>query len=721
MACTWWHALAKSVWSHIAVRGCNLIDQRQMDSQLPKWSGLASGSTSRSTASSTLPAPLEQAIGHILQQLSDQQNEQGFWTGELAASALSTATAISALCLSLRSENQKPSGLPRLAMAQWIEQGAKWLRQTQRSDGGFGDTDRSVSNIATTLLAIAAFRLLRQTRSGGILPGDPNEDLARSDLAWKYVEQQGGWDALRARYGKDKTFVVPILTNCALAGLVDWRQVPSLPFEAAALPQSFYRWVRMPVVSYAIPALVAIGQVKFHQSPPAFWPLRSLRRLCRTPTLAVLRRMQPDSGGYLEAVPLTSFVLMSLAEMGLHQHPVAVDAVRFLGDSIRPDGSWPIDTNLATWVTSLAIRGAAGCQQVGNDGSCQPLIGPKSIDWLVSCQHLQKHPFTGAQPGGWGWTNLSGAVPDADDTPAALLALHAWWLAEGSFATAPPPAMQQAVAKGVRWLLKLQNRDGGWPTFCRGWGTLPFDRSGSDLTAHALRALLAWNPQRGLPPISSHWLPDLPSWQQAIQRGVQFLLRQQQSDGSWLPLWFGNQSDSREENRIYGTGKVLLALHALQKEPQDWIVRAKLPDRLEQAIDRGCGFLLSRQNADGGWGSAEGTAYGGWLSSRHTKPLGDTECEKSTTRSSIEETAVALEALVDRGSQGLAQEAILKAGEFLCLAVSQGWLEQSSPIGFYFAKLWYYEKLYPHVFSLPALRALAALPSSKRQDTFPIA
>jgi squalene-hopene/tetraprenyl-beta-curcumene cyclase len=664
---------------------------------------------------------LDQAIGKILEQLREQQTPEGFWTGELAASALSTATAISALCLSLQSENQQPSGLPREAMGQWIERGARWLRQTQREDGGFGDTDRSVSNIATTLLAIAAFRLIQQTRSSGVLLGDPSEDLARSDLAWNYVQRQGGWNALRARYGKDKTFVVPILTNCALAGLVDWKDVPSLPFEAAALPQSFYRFVRMPVVSYAIPALVAIGQVKFHHSPPAFWPLRSLRRLCRTPTLAVLRRMQPASGGYLEAVPLTSFVLMSLAQMGLHKHPVAVDAIRFLGDSLRPDGSWPIDTNLATWVTSLAIRGAAGCQRVLDDGSLEPLVGPKSIDWLLGCQHRRKHPFTGAEPGGWGWTNLSGAVPDADDTPAALLALHAWWLTQGSSATAPPPAMQQAVAQGVRWLLQLQNRDGGWPTFCRGWGTLPFDRSGSDLTAHALRALLAWHARGGQHPLVSHGMPKPQRCQQAIERGVQFLLRQQQSDGSWLPLWFGNQSDPREENRIYGTGKVLLALHELKRRSQDWHRQANLPDRMTQAIDRGCGFLLSTQNADGGWGSAEGTAYGGWLSSRHPMPRTGTECEKSTMRSSIEETGVALEALVERGSQGLAQEAILKAGEFLCLAVSQGWLEQSSPIGFYFAKLWYYEKLYPHVFSLPALRALAALPSSNEQDTFPIA
>src|SRR5690606_25599498 len=46
-----------------------------------------------------------------------------------------------------------------------------------------------------------------------------------------------------------------------------------------------------------------------------------------------------------------------------------------------------------------------------------------------------------------------------------------------------------AVRRGVTWLLDLQNRDGGWPTFCRGWGKLPFDRSSPDITAHCMRAV----------------------------------------------------------------------------------------------------------------------------------------------------------------------------------------------------------------------------------------
>src|SRR5690606_28573705 len=103
------------------------------------------------------------------------------------------------------------------------------------------------------------------------------------------------------------------------------------------------------------------------------------------------------------------------------------------------------------------------------------------LAWLLGQQYKERHPYTGAAPGGWAWTDLPGGVPDCDDTPGAMMAL--WPL---SF----PVDLRVAGEwySSFKWVLSLQNRDGGWPTFCRGWGTLPFDRSGADLTAHALRA-----------------------------------------------------------------------------------------------------------------------------------------------------------------------------------------------------------------------------------------
>ncbi len=76
----------------------------------------------------------------------------------------------------------------------------------------------------------------------------------------------GGVAAVVKRYGKDRTFSVPILTHCALAGIVDWKEVIPLPFELSCVPHRLYAAVKMPVVSYALPALIAIGQVIFKAS-----------------------------------------------------------------------------------------------------------------------------------------------------------------------------------------------------------------------------------------------------------------------------------------------------------------------------------------------------------------------------------------------------------------------------------------------------------------------
>ncbi len=566
-----------------------------------------------------------------------EREPQGHWTGQLSTSALSTATAVSALSL------VREHATADVRLDDVIAQGVKWLGCHQNEDGGWGDTDRSYSNIATTMLVRAAIHLSGRAASHA-------EQIA---FAQRYIESNGGIAGLRRRYGRDKTFAVPILANCALAGLVPWAAVPALPFELACLPQGFYRFLRLPVVSYAIPALVAIGQVRFvHQRPRLPW-MRLLRASAVEPSLRVLRKIQPASGGYLEAAPLTSFVVMSLAACGQADHAVSQAGIRFLLDSIRPDGSWPIDTNLATWTTTLSINALATAEE--------DLASIDCLDWLLAGQYQDIHPFTGAAPGAWGWTDLSGAVPDADDTPGALLALAAF----RDSATCDPAErarIERSARSGVRWLLDLQNRDGGWPTFCRGWGKLPFDRSGADLTAHVLRAFRAWPAGEAEARIG-----------RATRRGFRYLARQQRDDGSWIPLWFGNQDDPHEENAIYGTAKVLQAY-------------CDFGEQDSQPARRGATWLRSVQNPDGGWGGGPACR----------RPADD-------RTSSVEETALAVESLarlpLDDGGQ-----AVLGSGvDWLLDAVQEDRHREASPIGFYFAKLWYYEKLYPLVFTVTAL------------------
>jgi squalene-hopene/tetraprenyl-beta-curcumene cyclase len=374
----------------------------------------------------------------------------------------------------------------------------------------------------------------------------------------------------------------------------------------------------------------------------------------------VLREMQPESGGYLEATPLTSFVVMSLAAAGETEHPVVAAGVRFLLASIRRDGSWPIDTNLATWVTTLAVGALATYKSVMGSG----VIFPDRLairEWLLRQQSTRQHPFTHAAPGAWAWTPLSGGVPDADDTAGALLALRA--LAE------PDERTVASAAAGVRWLVGLQNRDGGIPTFCRGWGALPFDRSTPELTAHALRAWDAWD--AALEPSLRR------SVRRAASRALRYLERAQRPDGSWVPLWFGSETAPDEENPVYGTARVLLALGSGTAS-----VRDASPIHRRRAVR----WLLGVQNDDGGWG-------------------GD-----RAVPSSIEETGVVLSALArlrDPQDARDCETAMSRAVAWLVAATGDRRLE-ASPIGLYFARLWYYEEMYPLVFAIEGLGSALA-------------
>lgn len=626
---------------------------------------------------------LDRAYHAVRDELLARRTPQGHWVGELAGSALSTATAISAMCIvaqmtrrpvmdraSPGEENLPITGPDRERIARGLE----YLLAEQNHDGGWGDTDRSFSNISTTMLAVAALQITGMRTL---------EVQAALERGRQYIERAGGTEALRQRYGKDKTFVVPILTNGALAGIASWDDVSPLPFELACLPHSWYRLARMPVVSYAIPALVAMGVARSVHSPSSNPLVRRLRQRVRGRAIEIARSMQPASGGFLEATPLTAFVAMALASCGWVNHPIVGDALRFLRASQRENGSWPIDTNLACWVTTLSIN---ALHTAGEDAPHEAIL-----PWLLGCQHREEHPFTHAAPGGWGWSDLSGAVPDADDTAGALLALavyHEQLTRQRQYDQLGQ--IEESAGWGLAWLASLQNRNGGWPTFCRGWGQLPFDRSGVDLTAHALRAMAAWQGIIAGAQSRGHRchrrLNEWASRRQAnasVARGFRFLAQHQRHDGSWLPLWFGNQHLPDESNPVYGTARCLLAY-------RDW-------NRMDDpAAQGGLRWLAGHQCSNGGWGACRENAQ--------DPPTASSAVSRE--HPSVEETAVALEALLTAPpDEGHLTPVIERGVRWLCDAVTAGQHHTATPIGFYFAKLWYYESLYPLVFVTAALGA----------------
>ncbi|MCC6540160.1 MAG: squalene--hopene cyclase, partial [Bryobacterales bacterium] len=530
-----------------------------------------------------------------------------------------------------------------------VTPGLAWLANNQNADGGWGDTVLNKSNISTTLLVWCAF---------SIAPAPPEVygPAVRRAEAW-LTREAGSLEparlvsAILRRYGNDRTFSVPILTVLAVAGKLGsgrsaWRDIPQLPFELAALPHQLFGWLQLPVVSYALPALIAIGQVRHHHRPSRVWPLRAARNLLQPATSRLLGEIQPSTGGYLEATPLTSFVAISLAAAGRAGDPVVREGVRFLRQSMREDGSWPIDTNLSTWVTTLAVNALAPSPE------WSAALDRRAIrEWLLAQQYRVEHPYTHAAPGGWAWTPLPGGVPDADDTAGALLALR-------HLGPVDEP-VRQAARLGLDWLLGLQNSDGGMPTFCRGWGKLPFDRSGADLTAHAVAAWRAWLPDAD----PAHRA----RVEQGIARALRYLARVQRPDGAWAPLWFGNEHAPNDENPVFGTSRTLVAL-AGSGSP---------------LLPAGANWLRRAQNADGGWGGAPGAP------------------------STVEETSLALQALWSLEPSPLRPcPQTQRALDWLAQATGDGRAAQPNPIGFYFARLWYFEELYGLCFPVGALARL---------------
>ena len=561
-----------------------------------------------------------------MERLMKSRSEDGMWRGSLSSSAISTAVSVFAL---QRIDADK--------YATHIHAGVRWLQQTMKTDGSWGDSVESPANMTATLLTYVSLYAVGQAPSESRqflnehLGGDSEEALTQGVLRY---------------YGRDLTFSVPILMMCALAGVItDWKKIPPFPFELATLPQRLFRYLNLPVVSYAIPALIAIGICQMKKKGGLF---SHVRKLFVPKAMRVLLRMQPADGGFLEAAPLTAFVSMCLAEGGFREHEVTQCCAKFLVDSVREDGSWPIDTNLSAWVTSLAAK-----------------VLPHNGEWTMENEQLADiikrnattivHPFTAAAPGGWGWSDLSGSVPDGDDTSGALVALY--HLTQGK--------SNPEIENGLKWLIQLQNNDGGMPTFCKGWGKLPFDRSTPDITAHAILAMGLW-----LPLLKGKVKSDV---QKSFDRMLIWMEKTVKCEtdkepNGWIPLWIGDQDAKDEKAPVYGTATAIDYLMSTHHNTATKLAESQI------------GFILSTQNGDGGWGGNKGV------------------------KSKVTYTCRALTALGHFPDRF--EETKQRGWEYLYLRFKAGTLYDREPIGLYFSRLWYSEELYNVLFLLNALKGM---------------
>jgi squalene-hopene/tetraprenyl-beta-curcumene cyclase len=316
---------------------------------------------------------------------------------------------------------------------------------------------------------------------------------------------------------------------------------------------------------------------RYEGGPAKTRPMRAVRTAAMRRAAEWIIARQERDGSWGGIQPPWVYSLMALHLLGYSlDHPVVARGLagldRFTIWEDTPDG--PVRRLEAcqspVWDTVLAIIGLADAGLPADHPALmraagwvldEEIRGPG--DWQV------RRP--GLAPGGWAFEFDNDGYPDVDDTAEVLLALR-------RVATAATPRSAAAVQRGVTWLTGMQSKDGGWGAFDadnvrRLVTRLPFcdfgeviDPPSADVTAHTIEALAA------------EGLAD----SKAVRRGVAWLLRAQESDGSWFGRWGANY--------IYGTGAVVPGLIAAGVRPG------------KPCIRRAVAWLEAHQNPDGGWG-----------------------------------------------------------------------------------------------------------------------
>jgi squalene-hopene/tetraprenyl-beta-curcumene cyclase len=528
-----------------------------------------------------------EALARARDHLLAIQHEQGWWQGELE-----TNVTMDAEDLLMRQFLGVQDDAHTAAEARWI-------RSQQREDGTWATFYGGPGELSTTIEAYVALRLA----------GD-SPDAPHMTTAAEWIRAQGGLEASR------------VFTRIwmAMFGEWSWDDLPVIPPELIYLPSWFPLniydwgcWARQTIVALAvvgsqrpvrklpfgidelrtgvIPARRAGDPwaVVFENLDKALHlyergmagvagrPARAVRRAALRRCVDWIIARQERDGCWGGIQPPWVYSLIGLNLLGYRlDHPIIARGLagldRFTVKEDTPDG--PVHRFEAcqspVWDTVLVM---IALQDAGLPADHPALV--KAAGWVLG----EEMPGPGdwqvrrpeLAPGGWSFEFDNDYYPDTDDTGEAVLALR-------KVALAAPDTARPAIDRAVRWLIGMQSKNGAWGAFDADntrelVNKLPFcdfgaviDPPSADVTAHIVEALAA----EGL------------AGSKAARRGVVWLLRNQEPDGSWFGRWGANY--------VYGTGAVVPAL----------IAAGVLPSK--PAIRRAVAWLEGCQNPDGGWG-----------------------------------------------------------------------------------------------------------------------
>ena len=468
-------------------------------------------------------------------------------------------------------------------------------------------------------------------------------------------------DALLARGGAARANVFTRIT-LALFDQVPWRAVPVMPVEIMLLPQWFpfhlskvSYWSRTVIAPLLIlmtlkpkaknpkgvnirelflqdPAVedykmngtgTALGSIfvgidKVLRAVEPLFPKKS-RKLAIEKAVDFIKPRLNGEDGLGGIFPAMANAVMAFEALGYpREHPdfaMAREAIEKLL-VVREDEAYCQPCLSPIWDTCLA---AHALLEAGEDPDGEAMR--QAFDWLLEREITEvkgdwawKRPDLA--PSGWAFEYRNDYYPDVDDTAVVVMALD----------RAKTPRHYQCVERAAVWIEGMQSRNGGWGSFdaendYNYLNYIPFADHGAlldpptvDVTARCISMLCQLGYDRDHP---------------VIRRGLDYLRKEQEADGSWYGRW--------GINYVYGTWSALSAFNIAGEDMQAPHIR------------KAVAYLESVQREDGGWGEDCATY---WLERR-------SEVKASTPS----QTAWALLGLMAAGE--VETEAVERGIEFL--------------------------------------------------------
>ncbi len=531
-------------------------------------------------------SPVRRALDCARRCLLGLQKADGHWVGELQGDTILESEYILLLAFLGREDSEV------------CRKAARYILEQQMAEGGWSNYPGGPVELSVSVKAYFALKLAGH---------DPEAAYMRK--AREVIRRHGGAAACNS-------FTKFYL---ALLGQFPYDNCPSVPVEMVLLPRWFYvnlyamsSWTRTIVVPLSIfsatrpvrhlPPEKGIRELFLRPPETPLWPappggrflswgnfflgvdwlykklerlgLGPLRRRALQRAADWMRDHLRESDGLGAIFPPMIYTVVALRCLGVpDDDPEMQWALKQLedlmiaeGDTIRLQPCFS-----PVWDTALALNAlaAAGLSQEN------PAVA-RAVRWLLAREVRNPGDWSlsnpGLEPAGWFFEYRNAFYPDTDDTAMVLMAL-------ARTGAAQTPAARPAVERGLRWLLGMQNRDGGWAAFDRNIDRevltkVPFadhnamlDPSCPDITARVLEALGQFG-----------YGPDHPQ----VARALCFLRRTQERSGCWIGRW--------GVNYLYGTWQVLAGLKGIGLDPDDPMVRAAVA------------WLEQVQQPCGGWG-----------------------------------------------------------------------------------------------------------------------